>query len=907
MRTRNQRQDGADDIMSKVNATDSRHRRQDSNIKDNEQTPIVLPNRSIDGFTDDSFRVTQTRKRILRQGIAPQVAEGSGDCEQKEKSKTRGKISRLGAAGFYLKACHQSGYVLQAITWAKARPFVVGAMLFSIPFILRPSRFGRFLSFIGLMRWYPAYFGNHPIAGGPLGRKIDYNYLTKVYERTKRENQEKLGKLGITELPYIETLNAKEQINVLNLNTRAAIRELLVRRERRAVMWNELELQSQGLKLATDCKQCDGVAGCLNPCGIPRILLLPQLHNWEPPRPGLISGANLIPFTFDETEMRDFLSVAHPQLRNHTKQETNVSTTVWALAALTSYGGVFLGDQRRSKIDTANKVLFGGSNRGILDIALRDTPVAIVSLERTGTDFRLKMLMTTPNHPFLECALGELQAMSLLNVPQLWRMLMVSKEPSFYVDEGWKRALINCPAKKETGCCHSNSLVSVTDVAADYESQLLKVGKIVVYVQIVKEEILEVRSAKTAQVEIQHTSRASTEPSTKVRLETLLRLHKADPGWLCTRCIKTPWYGSMEKCSFFCPTRYEELVCRSPDKPPRREVPVDVNVLVPSQPSAQRIPRIIHQTWFEDLTIDRYPQLVRLQNSWKQSGWEYRFYDDAAAKEYVIENFPYHFAEAFDSLIPGAYKADFFRYLVLMKTGGVYADVDVMLDTNLDSFITPSMSFFAPRDIVGEYAGQPFCLWNGLIGAAPGHPFLIRAVERLVNLILDRSDLYDMERDICRRSEKPIELWKVRAEPLLLFSGPCALGVAANEALNRSSLEPFDIGWISMENLGFGGKDDHGDALILVGDKFDMGAFRISDPERNFVVASTDLDGVEKKARIMANPTIVERNLNDTRQKQLPHYSKTAKGVYVWGSARVYKDNEVANEKIKFFPQYHDE
>jgi hypothetical protein len=322
--------------------------------------------------------------------------------------------------------------------------------------------------------------------------------------------------------------------------------------------------------------------------------------------------------------------------------------------------------------------------------------------------------------------------------------------------------------------------------------------------------------------------------------------------------------------------------------------------------SQKLIPRIIHQTFFEDMSLDRYPQLVRLQNSWKNSGWDYRFYNDADAKQYILTNFPPRFVDAFDALIPGAYKADLFRYLVLMKEGGVYADVDIMLDTTLDTFITPSMSFFAPRDVVGEYAGEPFCLWNGLIGAAPGHPFIVRAVERLVNLILERSDLYDMERDICRRVDEPVETWKIRAEPLLLFSGPCALGVAANEARGRPSLEAFDTGWLGLENLGYGGKQDHGDALILVGDKFDAGAFRISDPERNFVVASTELPGLVKKARIPANPTEGEKRRQALRKKPLPHYSAAARGTTVWGSKNIYKDDLVTNERLRFLVRYED-
>ena len=105
-----------------------------------------------------------------------------------------------------------------------------------------------------------------------------------------------------------------------------------------------------------------------------------------------------------------------------------------------------------------------------------------------------------------------------------------------------------------------------------------------------------------------------------------------------------------------------------------------------------------------------------------------------------------------------------------------------------------------------------------MIGAAPGHPFIIRAVERLVNLILDRADQYDMERDVCRRVGRTMENWKVRAEPLLLFSGPCALGVAVNDVLNRTSLQSFDIGWLKYDDsdFEFGTGRDHGDALILV-------------------------------------------------------------------------------------------
>jgi len=49
-------------------------------------------------------------------------------------------------------------------------------------------------------------------------------------------------------------------------------------------------------------------------------------------------------------------------------------------------------------------------------------------------------------------------------------------------------------------------------------------------------------------------------------------------------------------------------------------------------------------------------------------------------------------------LIPGAYKADLFRYCVLLIHGGVYADVDVLLESNLDVAIQPDVGFMVPFD-----------------------------------------------------------------------------------------------------------------------------------------------------------------------------------------------------------------
>jgi mannosyltransferase OCH1-like enzyme len=68
----------------------------------------------------------------------------------------------------------------------------------------------------------------------------------------------------------------------------------------------------------------------------------------------------------------------------------------------------------------------------------------------------------------------------------------------------------------------------------------------------------------------------------------------------------------------------------------------------------------------------------------------------------------------------------------LLNDGGIYADIDVLLNTHLDEFLLPDMSFFTSMDGVLGYSNEPFCLWNGLMGSRKGHPFLLRVVENIV-------------------------------------------------------------------------------------------------------------------------------------------------------------------------------
>lgn len=164
----------------------------------------------------------------------------------------------------------------------------------------------------------------------------------------------------------------------------------------------------------------------------------------------------------------------------------------------------------------------------------------------------------------------------------------------------------------------------------------------------------------------------------------------------CNKCLSHGG-GTCEFCSTVCPCHCENI-CKTtvPEKPVTKVVRYKPPQY--KRDSHRLIPRIVHQTWYEMIEVNQYPNFSRLTESWKQEGWEYRFYNDDDARNFLQTHFPIEVLEAFDILIPGAFKADLFRYCVLFIHGGIYADADVLLTANLESAIDNDVGFMTPFD-----------------------------------------------------------------------------------------------------------------------------------------------------------------------------------------------------------------
>jgi hypothetical protein len=86
-------------------------------------------------------------------------------------------------------------------------------------------------------------------------------------------------------------------------------------------------------------------------------------------------------------------------------------------------------------------------------------------------------------------------------------------------------------------------------------------------------------------------------------------------------------------------------------------------------------------------------------------------------------------------------------------------------------------------------------------------------------------------------------------------------------------------------------------------DKNDLGAFRFNDPERNVMIASTDLPGLSKA------PLVYESNSQNLRSRSIlkkskPHYSISTAGQQLWGTHDVYADDVVENDVVSFDVSY---
>ena len=120
-------------------------------------------------------------------------------------------------------------------------------------------------------------------------------------------------------------------------------------------------------------------------------------------------------------------------------------------------------------------------------------------------------------------------------------------------------------------------------------------------------------------------------------------------------------------------------------------------------------------------------ELLKTQNP----QFNHHLYDDNECREFIKTHFRPDVLYAYDHLIPGAYKADLWRYCVLFIKGGIYLDIKFSCINGFKLIaLTESEHFVSDINDTNIY--------NALMVCLPGNKILIKAINMIVENVKNK-------------------------------------------------------------------------------------------------------------------------------------------------------------------------
>ena len=115
------------------------------------------------------------------------------------------------------------------------------------------------------------------------------------------------------------------------------------------------------------------------------------------------------------------------------------------------------------------------------------------------------------------------------------------------------------------------------------------------------------------------------------------------------------------------------------------------------------IPKIIHQTYSKQELIPKNINNIIKNNIYLNENWKYKFYNNNEIDNYIKTHESKYVYSAFKKINPkfGASLADFFRYVVMYHSGGVYMDIKSECVVPLDTWVNSDklqMSFWTKHN-----------------------------------------------------------------------------------------------------------------------------------------------------------------------------------------------------------------
>ena len=166
------------------------------------------------------------------------------------------------------------------------------------------------------------------------------------------------------------------------------------------------------------------------------------------------------------------------------------------------------------------------------------------------------------------------------------------------------------------------------------------------------------------------------------------------------------------------------------------------------------IPKKIYQTWkTKNIPLEIQEIRSKIQNL--NPNYEMILFDDDDIDNWIRDNFKDEIIyNTYKQINVGAGKADFWRYLILYKNGGIYLDMDSSINKSLDLLIKAQDQAIISR----EHNTGLFVQWCLMF--APNHPILKRTINLCIQNINNKS-----------------------SNNLSLLTGPAVFTMAVNQSL----------------------------------------------------------------------------------------------------------------------------
>jgi len=149
------------------------------------------------------------------------------------------------------------------------------------------------------------------------------------------------------------------------------------------------------------------------------------------------------------------------------------------------------------------------------------------------------------------------------------------------------------------------------------------------------------------------------------------------------------------------------------------------------------VPLVIYQSWQTHVLPSGMKKNI-MNTIANNPEFDYYLYSDSDSRKFIKDNYDSSVVAAFDSLRPGAYKSDLWRYCILYKLGGVYFDIKMVPLVPLISLVQNHSTVFV-KDFTISHAteGKSMtnmrdCVWNGLMISPPGNDIFMHCIEEIV-------------------------------------------------------------------------------------------------------------------------------------------------------------------------------